>query len=63
MPVILGDDAWERWLDPAPADAGELIALTAPNDDVDLDIYAVVRAVNDVRREGPELIERLSSGG
>jgi putative SOS response-associated peptidase YedK len=60
MPVILGDDAWERWLDPAPADQGELIALLGPNDDVDLEIYAVVRAVNDVRRDGPELIERLS---
>jgi len=59
MPVIVTEDAWDRWLDPAPADHGELLGLLAPTDAVDLDVYAVVRAVNDVRRDGPELIERL----
>lgn len=60
MPVILVDDAWDLWLDPAPADPGELIALLQPTDDMDLHIYAVNRDVNDVRRDGPELIEPLS---
>jgi putative SOS response-associated peptidase YedK len=59
MPVIVTEDAWDRWLDPAPADHGELLGLLTPTDAVDLDVYAVVRAVNDVRRDGPELIERL----
>jgi putative SOS response-associated peptidase YedK len=60
MPVIVDADAWDRWLDPKPADPGELLGLLAPSETVDLDIYPVVRAVNDVRRDGPELIERLA---
>jgi len=59
MPVIVSDDAWAHWLDPAPADPAELLGLLAPSDAVELEIYAVSRAVNDVRRDGPELIERL----
>lgn len=59
MPVILADDAWERWLEPTPADPGELVGLLGPIDDIALRIYAVSRAVNDVRRDGPELLEPL----
>jgi putative SOS response-associated peptidase YedK len=59
MPVIIPKAAWARWLDPDPADSGELLALLEPSDDVVLDIYAVPRFVNDVRRDGPELIEPL----
>jgi putative SOS response-associated peptidase YedK len=60
MPVIVIDDAWDRWLDPAPAEPGELIGLLAPTDAVELEVYAVARAVNDVRRDGPELIAPLA---
>ena len=60
MPVILRDDSWARWLDPDPADPGELIALLQPID-VALDIYAVSRAVNDVRRDGPDLLVPLDA--
>ena len=56
MPVVLPEDAWERWLDPAPADPGELLALLQPTDEVALRAYAVERLVNDVRRDGPELL-------
>ena len=61
MPVILPDDAWDRWLDPTPADAdpGELIGLLQPTDEIALRIYAVNRFVNDVRQDGPELVEPL----
>ena len=59
MPVILEEDAWARWLDPATADPGELLGLLVPSDEVDLDVYAVIRDVNDVRRDGPELITPL----
>jgi putative SOS response-associated peptidase YedK len=59
MPVIVPDSAWERWLDPSPVDTGELQGLLQPTDDIALRIYAVSRAVNDVRRDGPELIEPL----
>ena len=57
MPVVVPEDAWARWLAPGPPDAGELIGLLAPNDAVDLWIYAVSRLVNDVRQDGPALIE------
>jgi len=60
MPVIVAEDAWARWLDPSPADPGELIGLLVPSEGVDLDVYAVVRDVNDVRRDGPGLIARLA---
>ena len=60
MPVILPDDAWGRWLEPSPADLGEVLGLLGPNDEVDLEVYAINRWVNDVRRDGPELIEPLA---
>jgi putative SOS response-associated peptidase YedK len=59
MPVVLPDDAWDLWLGPTPADPGELLALLVPNDQLELTIYPVVRDVNDVRRDGPGLIEPL----
>jgi putative SOS response-associated peptidase YedK len=59
MPVIVPDDAWGRWLDPAPSDTGELLGLLQPTDEIALRVHAVSRAVNDVRRDGPELIEPL----
>ena len=59
MPVVLPDDAWARWLDPAIPDPSELLGLLQPTDEVALRIYAVNRYVNDVRRDGPELLEPL----
>jgi len=63
MPVVLSDGDWQRWLDPRPGDPSELRGLLAPNEGVGLDVYAVTRAVNDVRRDGPELIEPLVPAG
>ncbi len=59
MPVIVPQDAWDRWLDPTPPDPAELLGLLLPTDEVELEIYPVERLVNDVRRDGPELIRRL----
>ncbi len=59
MPVIVPEDAWGRWLEPEPADLGELQGLLAPSDAIELEIRAVSRLVNDVRNDGPELIEPL----
>jgi putative SOS response-associated peptidase YedK len=59
MPVLVPDDAWDRWLQPAPAEPDELLAMLQPSDEIALRIYAVNRYVNDVRRDGPELIEPL----
>ena len=59
MPVVISEDAWDRWLESAPADPSELLGLLVPNEDLELEVYAVERFVNDVRRDGPELIEPL----
>jgi putative SOS response-associated peptidase YedK len=60
MPVILRDEAWEHWIaGGADSDPTELLAMLQPSDDVELRIYPVNRYVNDVRRDGPELIEPL----
>ncbi len=60
MPVLIADDAWDRWLDPRLAEPGELRAMLEPTDAVVVRIYPVERLVNDVRRDGPELIEPLA---
>jgi putative SOS response-associated peptidase YedK len=60
MPVIVPDDAWDRWLNPAVPDRGELLGILEPNEAVGLEVYPVRRLVNDVRNDGPELIERLA---
>jgi putative SOS response-associated peptidase YedK len=59
MPVIVPPDEWARWLDPRPTDVGELRALLEPRDDWALDVYPVPPLVNNVRNNGPELVERL----
>jgi putative SOS response-associated peptidase YedK len=57
MPVIVPEDAWSLWLDPELEDPGELQGLLAPSDDVALRIQAVRPLVNNVRNDGPELLE------
>jgi putative SOS response-associated peptidase YedK len=60
MPVLIPDDAWERWLQPTATAPDELLAMLQPTDDIALRVYAVDRDVNDVRRDGPALIEPLA---
>ena len=59
MPVIVPEEAWARWLEPEPTDPGELQGLLTPSDAIELEIRAVSRLVNDVRNDGPELIEPI----
>jgi putative SOS response-associated peptidase YedK len=54
MPVILAQEAEEPWLDP-DAPERELLELLAPTDE--LDTTEVSEAVNDVRQDGPHLLE------
>ena len=55
MPVMLLEKDYDRWLDP---DAGieELLALLRPYDANLMEAYAVSRAANNVRNDGPECI-------
>jgi putative SOS response-associated peptidase YedK len=57
MPVVIAPGGWARWLGFAPTDPGELQALLEPRDDVSLDARPVSRLVNNVRNDGPALIE------
>jgi putative SOS response-associated peptidase YedK len=57
MPVVVPPAAWDHWLDPGLPDPAELNGLLVPTPDGDLEVYPVSRAVNDVRNNGPELIE------
>ena len=54
MPVILGEDAEQEWLDPETG-LDQLQDLLVPTDD--LAVTEVSDAVNDVRHDGPALIE------
>jgi putative SOS response-associated peptidase YedK len=56
MPVVLQPDAEERWLDPE-LDEGALLALLAPPREDALVVREVGDFVNDVRDDGPHLIE------
>ena len=59
MPVILPRAAWATWLDAAGADVGELHGLLVPSTEP-LEVYPVVRLVNNVRNDGPELVAPLA---
>jgi putative SOS response-associated peptidase YedK len=60
MPMVIGRDAWEDWLDPANADVADLRALLAPAAVSGLATYPVSTTVNAVRNNGPELIEPIT---
>jgi putative SOS response-associated peptidase YedK len=61
MPVILEPKDWATWLEPGPADTGELLGMLVPNESAALEVYPVSRLVNDVRNDGPELILPLGA--
>ncbi len=56
MPVIIMQDDWDRWLDPAFQDIDHLqqLLVPAPNDYLQYD--PVNRYVNNARHEGPECL-------
>ena len=62
MPVMLPDAAWDRWLDPGRLEGealAELKGLLVPSDEDWLEMYPVSRRVNDVRNDGPDLVEPI----
>jgi putative SOS response-associated peptidase YedK len=56
MPVILAPEHYAAWLDP-DATEPEIRALLRPCPAEWIDLHPVERLVNDVRRDGPDLIE------
>ena len=61
MPVVVPEASWAAWLDPASREPGELRALLEPRDDLALAAYPVPPLVNNVRNNGPELIEHAEA--
>jgi putative SOS response-associated peptidase YedK len=57
MPVVLERSAWDRWLATSAPPSDELLGLLAPCPSEVLEAFAVLPLANDVRRDGPELIE------
>lgn len=57
MPVLLPRDAWAAWLDPGQEDRGLLLGLLRPAPDGVLEMHPVSRRVNDVREDGPDLVD------
>ena len=60
MPVVLAPDAEARWLEP-DAREEDLASLLVPAPEDLLVVREVVDAVNDVREDGPHLLEPRES--
>jgi putative SOS response-associated peptidase YedK len=63
MPMVISRDHWADWLNPGNSEAGQLQAAMLPAmAGGALTSHPVSMAVNSVRNNGPELIERLPAG-
>mgnify|MGYP001103001959 CR=1 FL=1 len=62
MPVVLRPELEAAWLDPE-AEPEELMAMLTPAPDDELTLREVNDYVNDVRKDGPELIEPREEQG
>ena len=59
MPLMVPPERWGAWLDPEPADKDDLLSLLQPAAPRRLEAYPVSTMVNNVRNNGPELLEPL----
>lgn len=59
MPMVVPRDNWAVWLDPHRTDVTELRGLLVPAMSGRLTAYPVSTAVNNVRNNGPELVEAM----
>ncbi len=57
MPLILPADSWADWLDPDSRDPGSLLAPPSAAMIDAFELRPISTAVNDVRHNGPELLE------
>ncbi|WP_030989880.1 SOS response-associated peptidase [Streptomyces sp. NRRL WC-3744] len=60
MPLALTEDHYQAWLDPAHQDPDELKALLGQPAEGHLDARPVSTAVNNVRNNGPQLLDPVS---
>lgn len=59
MPVILPEDAWEEWLDPAVNSAQEVLPLLKPYAAAAMTANAVSAIVNSSSKDSPECIQAI----
>jgi putative SOS response-associated peptidase YedK len=62
MPVVLPREAWDEWLDPDNQDVTRLQKLLVPAPEKEFEAYQIGTLVNNVRHEGPGLIEPIPKG-
>jgi putative SOS response-associated peptidase YedK len=62
MPVVLPEQSWDRWMDPAYSDTDALSKTLGPYDPNALKAWTVSRQVNAPKNEGAKLIEPEGSG-
>ncbi|MFD4373545.1 SOS response-associated peptidase [Streptomyces sp. NPDC058486] len=60
MPLMLTEDRWDAWLDPATTGLDELRALLAPPPEGLMRAFPVSTAVSNVRNNGSELLTELA---
>ena len=60
MPLMVERDRWHAWLDPSTPGDTSLLVPAAPGQ---LEAYPVTTLVNNVRNNGPELLEPLPLEG
>jgi putative SOS response-associated peptidase YedK len=61
MPLLVEPARYDAWLDPSHGDVDDLKKLLVPAAPGRLEAYPVTTAVNNVRNNGPELLEPLDS--
>lgn len=59
MPLLVQPEDLDAWLDPAPHPTDELLGLLVPAAPGLLDAWPVSKAVNNVRNNGPELVQPI----
>jgi putative SOS response-associated peptidase YedK len=62
MPVVLGPEVWDAWLDPAEHDVDELEQLLAVYPGSRMAMHPVSTLVNKVQNNVPELVAPLETG-
>jgi putative SOS response-associated peptidase YedK len=61
MPVVLGEDAWDEWLDRDNHETDKLQRLLVPAPPGELESWPVPLLVNKPANNGPELLERIEA--
>lgn len=61
MPMLVERDRWSDWLDPDHDDTDQLRALLTPAVPGVLEAYPVSTEVNNVRNNGPQLLDQLAT--